>query len=276
MEQNKKTPVTKKKKNRDKIIPVKKPYTRGKAYAPYLLKQGGKLLAYQLLIIFLNLMLGAAFAIQNVFLNVVTNMMLVLVYASLLYMDGTRQGESDVNLGEIVYQKKEMGKVVAASEETHCYHPLKGLVTVAIGTAILFVVALVFAVTAQKQVYQLQMLPSWTSAFSTQEEIILPLSYYNQQFSMSIIDYIRIFVRASVYPFVNIAGADNASGMLLVDRLSPLLIILPFLFYAVGYNQGPRIRSIIHGSIQSDSKRRKRKEKRERKNRNQNKPNQLV
>lgn len=263
-------------KNNQKVKPVKKPYLTGPVFSKRVMRSGLKLLAYELLFVFLNILLGSSLSFESsVFLRVLTNSLLVAACAALIYMDGAKAGDADVAFGEIAYTRKEAGKQISKADLERCYHAGKGFMAVLFGAGLLVIVAAFYALMAQKQVYTLQSLPSWVSAFSSQQDVVLPLQYYNTAYSMTIADVLRIIVRACIYPFVNIAGVRNADALLLVDRLSPLLILLPYLFYGVGYLQGPRSRALVHGSIASDSKRRQRREKRERRARQQ-KNNQIV
>lgn len=264
-------------KAKKKIQPIKKPYLTGKPYFKGNLRASLKLLMYEALFIFLNLMLGASLSFDNSpVLCIIFNLLLVMACGALVYMDGARTGEADVAVGEIAYARQEMGKQVDQKDLERCYNPWRGILTVLVGTSVLLVLACIHAFAAQKQVYTLQSLPGWVSAYSTQQDVMQPLAYYMQQYTTGFLDILRIVIRACIFPFINIAGVDNADGVLLVDRLSPLLILLPFLCYALGYLKGPKMRAMVHGNIATGLKRRKRKEKRERKARQQNKPNQLV
>ena len=266
-----------KKKAKKKITLVQKPFLRGCAWSGYAVKAGFRLLMYEILFIFLNLLIGSTLSFEtSTFLRIATNLVLVAAYGGLVYMNGARAGDSDVAFAEIAYGRKESGKNVAKSDLNRCYHPAKGFVSVLTGTGILLLVALVYALCATKQTYSLQTLPSWVSSYSSsQQEIGLALSYYSIQRAVQLEDILRPFIRICIWPFVNIAGARNYDALLLVDRLSPLIILLPYLFYAFGYLQGPRSRAMLHGSIATDKKRRIRKEKKERKQRQQ-KTNQLI
>ena len=271
-----KSTAKKVKKSSQKIELVKKPYLKGSVFSPRIIKTGLKLLAYELLFVFLNLLLGSALSFEgSLFLRIATNALLVAACAAIVYMDGARAGDADVAFAEIAYGRKESGKEIASSDLDRCYHPGKGFATVAVGTSIIFIIAAVYALIAEKQVYTLQALPSWVSAFSSQQEIALPLQYYSTPYSMQLVDVLRIIIRACIYPFVNMAGIRNKDALLLIDRLSPLLILIPHLFYAIGYLQGPRSRAMVHGSIASNTRKKQRRDKRERKAR-QEKTNQLI
>ena len=88
---------------------------------------------------------------------------------------------------------------------------------------------------------------------------------YTVREGMSAVDVIRIIVRICVMPFVSMAGAENRDAMLMVERLSPLLVLLPAIAYGTGYLQGQKERTRIHTGIAESRKNRARKEKRARK-----------
>lgn len=94
---------------------------------------------------------------------------------------------------------------------------------------------------------------------------------------MHFADMIRLAARVLIFPFANIATADNADLMLVMDRLSPILAALPFLGYPLGYMTGPKSRAMIHGDIKTSTKRRLRREKKAMKARQaRNKKNEII
>ena len=241
-----------------KIKPVYKPYLKGNAVSLLAVKRGLKLLGYALIFMVLNLFVGTVFNFENSpFLRILLNGVLVGVYAMLLYFDGVNTGDGDVAFAEIQYTHQQAGETVSKADRDHCFHPAKGFVTVLFGLLPLVLICLAFALTAQKTTYALQALPSWVSAFSSQEEITAPLAYYNRTVPFAVVDGLRVFVRILLYPYYNMVGMRNADGVLLLDRLSPLLAVLPFLFYGVGYVFGLRSRAMTHGGIAHARRRRK-------------------
>ena len=71
-----------------------------------------------------------------------------------------------------------------------------------------------------------------------------------------------------VMPFVNIAGAGNKAGILLIERLSPLILLLPAASYGTGYLTGRNIRTQVHTAISTNDRKRIRRENRRRAARN--------
>ena len=128
---------------------------------------------------------------------------------------------------------------------------------------------------AVKQVYALQTLPSWVSGLADVEEIGGALSYYNRQVTLGAADILRIISRLISIPYVNIVTANDADRLLTLDRMLPLTLLMPVLFYGIGYLSGPRRRAMIHGSIASNDLRRVRREKAARRRRAQG-PRELV
>lgn len=245
-----------KKKNKRKIRPIKKPYLKGSAMSALVAKRGLKMLVYAAVFLMLNLFIGALYSFDDrPFLRVLFNGMLILVYGAVLYMDGLRVGDGDVAFAEIQYNHAQQWQTITKQEKDRCFHPLKGVTTVLCGMAIPLILAVVFALTAQKQTYTLQALPSWVSSYGARD-FTLPLQYYYQTQPVTALSVLKIVMHLAVYPFINIVGARNAEGILLIDRLSPLLILIPFLFYAVGYVRGLHSRAMLHGSAAMGGKRR--------------------
>ena len=86
----------------------------------------------------------------------------------------------------------------------------------------------------------------------------------------------RLIVRMMVMPFVNIIGADNKDAILLLERVSPLINLLPVLAYGLGYVNGVGVRTSVHTNIALGKKKAKRKQAKERRARRQAKgPEQL-
>ncbi len=267
---------TKKKKNKQALI--FKPYKKGTWHSAAAAKKGLRVLMYYLMFIFLNLVLGAALQFDSTALRIACNGALILAYIMLLYMEGARLGEAEVALGEISYAREQSGKNVDKKDADNCYHPFKGLFVFLVAIILLLVLTIPHALMAQKQVYELQSLPSWVSGYSAHDEVSLPLQYYARNVSIQGADVLRVVVRMILFPFANIVTADNADGMLLLDRLSPLLICLPAMGFPLGYLTGPRSRALVHGDIATSTKRydrRRKKAMKERKARAEKK-NELI
>ena len=266
----------KKKKNKQPLI--FKPYLKGNWHDGAAVRRGLGLLLYYLLFAFLFLVAGSALNFGGTAVRVILNLLMVSVCAAILYMNGARLGEAEVAYAEIALARKEAGKPPEPKELERCYHPLKGLFIILVAALPLLAITVPHAVCAVKHVYALQVLPKWVSGYASQTEISLPLSYYRQQVSLNVLDVLRLVVRVLVFPFVNIATADNADAMLLVDRLSPLLVLLPLIGYPVGYWTGPRSRAAVHGDISSSNSRHQRRRNKAQKRRQARQPkkNELV
>jgi hypothetical protein len=107
-------------------------------------------------------------------------------------------------------------------------------------------------------------LPSWMQAYTSRSDIGDALINYTQPEGMALIDYIRAIIRITIIPFVNIVSSSNKAGMLTIERLSPLILLLPAAAYGTGYLTGKSIRTQIHTAISENDKKRKRREKKKR------------
>ena len=229
-----------------------------------------------LMTVFIYLVFGSMLMIENLILRVLANCALVLLSAGFLYMTGAGHGEADAAFSEIMYQRDKEGKNIPEADRARCFHPLKGLFTAALGAAPYFLLALILALTAQIQTYTLGALPSWLDAYRRQAEIGNPLSYYSVSVSMGVLDYVRLGVRVLILPYVSMVGSGNASLVLLVERLSPLLVLIVPSGYALGYYKGKSLRDRVHTSIAQNKRRKKRKDMKEKQKRQQKGPEQLI
>ena len=266
------------KKTKQKRELVFKPYLKGNWHDGAAVRRGLSLLLYYIMFAFLYIVAGSAFTFGGTLVRVVLNLLMVLVCAAILYMNAARQGEGEVAYGEIALGRQQAGKEVSKKDLERCYHPMKGFFIALIAAIPILLLTLPHAVTAVKQVYSLQTLPKWVAAYGAQEEISAPLSYYNRSVPFVGMDVLHLIGRVLVFPFANIATTDNADAMLLVDRLSPVLSLLPLIGYPVGYMTGPRSRAMVHGDISSSNSRvqRRRNKAIKRRQARQPKKNEII
>ena len=247
-------------KKKKKIKPIAKPYLRGSVYGRTVLFRGMKLWVYPFIFILFNLFVGAPFSFENSpFLRVVMNGLLIVFCGLLLYSGGQNAGYGDISIAEIMYNHEQEGKPVSAKDRERCYHPLKGAVTALIGCAPWLLIALIYALTAKRQEFTLPVLPNWVGSYSAQASFSAPLQYYSISHPFEIADVLRYVVRLLIYPYINLVGARNADLVLLMDRLSPLTVCLPFTAYAIGYLRGRYSRAMLHGSMAAADRRKRRK-----------------
>ena len=93
---------------------------------------------------------------------------------------------------------------------------------------------------------------------------------------MTLTAFCRIVIRMLLMPLVAIVGTTNFDGLLLLERISPVLVLIPAVVYGWGYSRGPQVRARVHTSIAASKRKRARKEKRmQRERRMRNEPEQL-
>ncbi|HML47947.1 MAG TPA: hypothetical protein PKE04_14495, partial [Clostridia bacterium] len=87
--------------------------------------------------------------------------------------------------------------------------------------------------------YSLQDLPNWLSGYRFLPEVGNPLLYYNREIVVPLVDWLRIGLRFVMLPFIYLLGNIGDAASLLLDRLSPLIVCVLPLCFAVGYLTGP-------------------------------------
>ncbi len=257
---------------------VYKPYSKGRVFTPNVYKKALRIFLLTIAAVVFYLFTGQLIAMTGGILRIALSILLLGLVMGLFYYEGAAQGEDDVSLGEIVYSKQQQQHTVSKTDSDNAYNPLKGFMTAFLGVLPFFILAIIFAFLAKKQVYQLGGLPGWLTAFNRYRNIEIALSYYNQTSSLGFEGALRIIIRMLLFPFIHFFGADNPDSMLLMERLSPLLMLIVPSAYAIGYLNGPKRRAAVHGNIALGKKKNARKAKRERMKRQKQKSgdNRLV
>ncbi len=261
---------------KQKIEKVSKPYVTGDAFdrttLPGALKFFGGTVAMAVVFLIICVMMN----FESPWLNIGINLAIVLAIYMMFAQFGMNSGADAVNQGEIMFGREEKGRPVASWERSMCYHPLKGLISGLIGSVPLLVCAIVLACVAQRQMSGLGTLPSWVAGIEGRPEIGNALAVYHEPGSFTLETSARLVVRMSIMPYVNMIGADNKDAMLLLERLSPVLNLLPALAYGLGYMRGTAVRASVHTNIALGKKKIKRKQAKERRARQQRRgPEQL-
>lgn len=243
---------------------VSKPFLRGSAIDSHLGMDSLRFFGTLIIMAVIYLLLSTVLMFDSLLLRVTINLAVALAAHLLFYTSGVTKGTSAVNLGEMLYLRKDSGHAVPEKELQACYHPLKGFMQALVGSLPLFVCAVLLAITAQVQTTGLSALPSWLSGYESRAEIGNALLYYHEVVPMGVEGVTRLIVRICLMPFVTLIGSDNPQGLLLLEHLSPLVVLLPALFYGVGYTQGVAMRAKVHTSIATNDHKRAKKEKKRR------------
>ncbi len=253
-----------KKKNKKTIKPVHKPFLRGAAVDSTTLGSAAKLFLSLFGLVLANMLLGTMASWDIQWLNILFNCALLLVVYGMYYQNGAAKGTAAVNQGEILLQRQENGRTVDSKEQAACYHPAKGFIIGLLGLVPALVCCVLLALVAQRQYTGLGALPSWISGLQRQSETAGALAMYNTAAGMTMESMLRVVVRMLIMPYVNMVGANNREGLLVLERLSLLPMLMPGLSYGIGYLQGESIRSRVHTEIAIGKRKRARKDKKRR------------
>jgi len=264
-------------KKKQKIDKVSKPYLKGDVIDRTTLGSALKFFGGTVAMAVLLLIVGVMMSFDQTWLNILVNVFVILGIYLFFHQMGLTSGADAVNQGEIMYAREEKGRPVAKWERSMCYHPLKGLASALLGSIPLFLCALILALIAQRQMSNLGALPAWVGALEGREEIGNALAIYHETGSMSLEGVLRLIVRMTTMPYVNMIGAANKDGLLILERMSPIVCLMPAVFYGVGYMGGVGVRTNIHTNIALGKKKARRKQAKERKARMQTRrgPEQL-
>ncbi len=265
--------------NKKKKPLVYKPYTKGNVWLGSNIRNALKIFCYLAFFTILYVIVGSTMAIGGALVRVLINVAVLFVCGGVLYTNGVKAGATEVNMGEIVHTRLQEGKEVSEKDRKECFHPLRGFVILALVAVPVLMITLPNAFTAQKQYYALQALPSWVESYQGHDEIYTPLDYYRNGGGMDLMSILQLVSRLLVYPFVCMAGTENLDLILLIDRLSPVLALVPALAYPLGYLTGPYERARVHGDIARNTRKHNRRKKKEimaRRAQRQQKKNELI
>lgn len=254
---------------KQKIQKVTKPYLKGAPIDRTTLPGALKFFGGTIVLCVVFLILGVMMNLEAQWLNVTINVAILLASYLFFQQIGLGSGADAVSQGEIMYAREEKGRPVADWERKLCFHPLKGFLSALLGSIPLVLCSLILALIAQRQMTNLGTLPSWLSGIESREEIGAALTYYHETGSMSLESVLRLIVRMSNMPYVNLVGAADKDAMLLLERISPILNLLPAIAYGIGYIGGINVRANVHTNIALGKKKAKRKQAKERRARQQ-------
>ena len=248
-----------------KVEPVKKPYLKGSFCGKDAWKTVPKRFAGMLMLCFVYAIASMIMNFDSLVGRILVSVFIVGVALYYVFAKGVEQGTGDVGYGEMMYARQQEGKTIAKLDSDRCYHPLKGFFEALLGALPYVLVALVFAVLTKPTVYSLGGLPSWTQEMMLQDEFGDALRYYQETHGMTALEILRIIVRIMCMPMMSVATYLGTDAALLVERLSPLFLLLPAAAYSIGYLQGPAQRERINTGIKIGVSKKQRKQQREKK-----------
>lgn len=234
----------------------RKPFVKGSPADENSLRQMLKFFGGLLLCGFMTFLVCSMTSFKSGFLRIPVNLAVEVLILLIFHSKGVTLGTDGVIKGEILYKHLERGQEAAPGERRIPFHPFKGFLIGLGGTSVLFILAVILAATAEKQMTGPGTLPSWTEALMRRSEISAPLTAYSQEMPLSFTDFVRIAVRIMMMPFVSMAGSENRDLLLLLERLSPLIMLLPAAAFGIGYLHGPAVRTGVHTDIARSTKKR--------------------
>ncbi len=260
---------------RKPVKPVVKPYLTGNPTDERTIPGALGFFGVFLMALVMTFLVSSVMTMDNSVLRIALCAVVELLVLFIFYNNAVGRGTEAVARGEILYQRQEKGLPFSESEQAICFHPAKGFVTAMLGSIPILICAVLLAVTARRQTTSIGTLPGWMSVYQRRSEIGDALVAYTASTGLGLEDILRMIVRIAIMPFVSMVGAENRDGMLLLERLSPVLLLLPALAYGTGYLRGRGERTRIHTGIAESNRKRVRKEKKARKMRAARGPEQL-
>ena len=246
---------------------VTKPFLRGKPTDRNTVKKAAAFLGVLLMMTFVSVIACSMFLSGGTVIKIILNAAVEILILTICFTNGSSAGTDDVAKGEVLLQQRNDGRAEDPAENATAWHPLKGFTLAILGPLPILIIAVILAVTAQKVMTGSGALPNWVDAYKSRDGVGAALNAYARTTPVTVTSLARMVIRLYLMPFVSMIGAENKDTMLLLERLSPLVVLLPAIAYGIGYLQGPSLRARVHTEIHENLKKRKKKEIKERKKR---------
>lgn len=261
-----------------KVKEVHKPLLTGSWHGKDAWKRGMKYMLSVLLISLIYLLSSMIMGFDGLAGRIIAAVVVVFALGYYQYAHGVTQGEKDAAFGETMYIRQQDGKTVVEEDRERCFHPAKGFFIAALGALPFVLFAAVFACITSETFYELGILPGWTENLLMQNEFGDALAYYGNRTGLQVMDILRVIDRAMVMPFASIGAYLGNHAALVVERLSPLLVLIAPAGFGLGYTQGINARVRVNTAIKLGVDKKKRKERKARKQRQQQRkqPEQLI
>ena len=257
------------------VQPVMKPYMQGTLTDRNTIRDALAVLGIFALCVFVGFIVCTMAMFDNMFLRILVNGILELLMLFFFYNNGCNKGTETVARSEIMQERTEKGLPVTEDERRTCYRKWKGFLIAFLGMLPVLICCILLAVTTQRMQIGYGALPNWISTLRRRVEIGSAIAYYSIPDPVTLEGVMRTIVRVMIMPVVAIVGANNKDALLILERLSPLVVLLPVIAYGTGYTQGVALRNRVHTAIKKNENKRKRKERKERKKRAPREPEQL-
>jgi len=235
---------------------------------------------YMVLSGFVSLIIAPALMLDSALLRIPLNLALLAGIVLLVYSDSGTRGQKEVAHSYTLARRQEKGAALSDEDIAACYHPMRGILAAALAAFPFFLAAIALAILAKPYVYTLQDLPTWLTAYLRREDIGSALRFYENLQGLQAADYLRLAVRLVIMPVSYMAGGFGDQAALLLDRLSPLLVLFIPGAYAYGYLRGPAIHRMVlkrnEEAKRLHKKKMARKKKRERQARARREPERLI
>ncbi len=250
--------------NRQRTTGETKPFMRGKPNDENTMRQALKFFGAMILVAFMSFIVCSMTSFNNHILRIGINIVIEALIILIFFSKGADFGTDGVSRGEILYQHIQKGQEASENEKKIPFHAMKGYIVGILGSALFLIGATLLAFTAERQMTGAGTLPSWLDSYMRRSEISDALASYSQSTGITLTDILRIIIRVAIMPFISMCGAENRDLLLVIERISPILVMIPAAAYGTGYLQGPARRRKVHKEIAENARKRRIREKRER------------
>lgn len=206
-----------------------------------------------LIYIFFSIVFVQITFIDNMVIKALLNLAMLLIFLSILYSNGLKNGELDSAFSEIINLRLEKGDSINDFELSKCFSIKRSFLEGYIGFSVFILLALILSAITKLNYFEDVVKPSWLKAYYSTENFSIYFSNVSKSY-INILDFLRLIARLVLFPIFNSFSSENIRLSLIVERLSPIIISLFPFAYIIGYLQGPKKRKQIKEAIMNNNK----------------------
>ncbi len=189
-----------------------------------------------LAVVVLGMLTGGMAAVASGVLRAVLSGAILAALLAVLVIEGIGAGMKDASVSFRAARAKKEGKPVLPEDKQACWHPLKAVFASAIVFAIPLLLCVFIAATAKP--YQLPETPAVSEEDSMSSRTQADSEKETEQEPIGARIWVRVIVRMTEMAAVGLFG-DPEKNALLLDRLTPLFMLLYPAAFTAGYCLGP-------------------------------------
>lgn len=217
-----------------------------------------KIFLISLIYVFFSIIFVQVTFVDNYIIKSLVNSAIFIVFLTILYSEGVKNGESDSAFSEIMDSKRKNGMTVLKSESVKCFNTKRSFFEAYFAFWLFVIISIALSIFTKENYFESLVKPGWLKAYNKTEQFLL-LSLFDYGHKFALLDFVRLITRLILFPFFNLFSNENIHAVFILEKLSPLIMLTLPLSYVFGYTKGPKKRREIKDTILKGNQRKHKK-----------------